>query len=101
MSCPRTQHGATGGDRTKDLSIRGPMLYHYDTALPNFREEFSMVEVSMTGADPGFLRGGSNVDKPLSFQMGCKFPLEPLSYFFLSFKCGNTERGNTSELKLL
>ena len=32
MSCSRTQHGAAYGDRTKDLSIQIPMLYHYATA---------------------------------------------------------------------
>ena len=34
MSCSRTQHGDTCGDRTQDLWIRSPMLYHYAAALP-------------------------------------------------------------------
>ena len=34
MSCPRTHHGDACGDRTQDLSIQSPTLYHYATALP-------------------------------------------------------------------
>ena len=34
MSCLRTQHSDACGNRTQDLSIRNPMLYHYATALP-------------------------------------------------------------------
>ena len=34
MSCSRTQHGDACGDRTQDLSIRSPTLYHYAAALP-------------------------------------------------------------------
>ena len=30
----RTQHGDACGDRTQDLSIRSPTLYHYATAHP-------------------------------------------------------------------
>ena len=32
MSCSRTQHGDACGDRTQDLSIQSPTLYHYATA---------------------------------------------------------------------
>ena len=34
MSCSRAQHGAVCGNRTQELSIWSPMLYHYATALP-------------------------------------------------------------------
>ena len=34
VSCSRTQHGDACGDRTQDISIRSPTLYHYATALP-------------------------------------------------------------------
>ena len=34
MSCSRTQHGDPYGDRTHDLSIQSPTLYHQATALP-------------------------------------------------------------------
>ena len=34
MSCSRTQPGVACGDRTLDLSILSPTLYHYTTALP-------------------------------------------------------------------
>ena len=34
VSCSRTQHGDAYGDRTQDLSIRSPTLYHYATTLP-------------------------------------------------------------------
>ena len=34
MSYLRTQHDDACGDRTQDLSIQSPMLYHYATALP-------------------------------------------------------------------
>ena len=36
MSCSRTHHGATSGDRTHDLSVLSPTLYNYATALPSF-----------------------------------------------------------------
>ena len=35
MSCSMTQHGAACGDRTQDLWIWSPMLYHYATLLPH------------------------------------------------------------------
>ena len=33
MPFSRTQHGDPCGDRTQDLSIRSPTLYHYATAI--------------------------------------------------------------------
>ena len=39
VSCSRTQHGDACGDRTQDLSIRSPTLYHYATTLPFYYSE--------------------------------------------------------------
>ena len=36
MSFSRTQNGTASGDRTGNLSIWSPMLYHFTTALPLF-----------------------------------------------------------------
>ena len=36
MSCSRTQHGG-GRFRTPDLSLRSPTLYHWATALPQWK----------------------------------------------------------------
>ena len=36
MSCSRTQHGDTCEDRTNDLSVRSPTLYHCAIVLPTF-----------------------------------------------------------------
>ena len=43
MSCSRAQHGAACGDRTHDLSILSPTLYHYAIALPHMREAVKMI----------------------------------------------------------
>ena len=34
VSCSRTQHGDLSEDRTPDLSLRSPTLYHWATAPP-------------------------------------------------------------------
>ena len=69
MSCSRTQHAVACGDRTQDLSIRSPTLYHYATALPLackvlllFWHEASVVQclchspckLGVAGSIPGF-----------------------------------------------
>ena len=36
MSCSRAQHGDPCGDRTQDLLIQSPTLYHNSVALPTF-----------------------------------------------------------------
>ena len=41
MSCSRTQHGAACEDRTQDLAIRSPTLYHYATELQTITYFFS------------------------------------------------------------
>ena len=35
VSCSRIQHAVPSEDRTPDLSLRSPMLYHYATAPPS------------------------------------------------------------------
>ena len=40
MSCSRTQYGDACGDRTQDLSIQSPTLYHYATALPTHDNKY-------------------------------------------------------------
>ena len=40
VPCSRTQHGATTGHPTQDLSIRCPMLHHYATGSPTLNEIF-------------------------------------------------------------
>ena len=44
MPCSRTQHGDACGDRTQDLSIRSPTLYHYATALPMAKYEIPDID---------------------------------------------------------
>ena len=54
MSCSRTQHGVACGDRTQDLSIRSPTLYHYATALPWFLSR-PMLHVVFCRSDPCYM----------------------------------------------
>ena len=52
MPCSRTQHGDACGDRTQDLSIRSPTLYHYATALPTKEEHYTLLQTKYESSGP-------------------------------------------------
>ena len=71
MSCSRTQKGEACGDRTQDLSIRSPTLYHYATALSQF---FCKAEVLMIDSYMFLL--GDLMMMLWEFQFPCSLPFQ-------------------------